>query len=104
MHYRKKPVMIEAIQFNGANYEEIREFIGKDTLCSTLSIVISTLEGDIVAQKGDYIIKGIQGEFYPCKPDIFADTYEPVEYLNILDNIQEVIAHLDGRKDCYKLL
>ena len=76
--YKKKPVVIEAIRFVGSNYEEIREFIGVDTLCSGLSIVIPTLEGDMVAQKGDYIIKGVQGEFYPCKPDIFTKTYEVV--------------------------
>lgn len=76
--FRKKPVVIEAIRFIGSNYEEVREFIGQNTLCSDLSIVISTLEGDMVAQKGDYIIKGVQGEFYPCKPDIFNATYEVV--------------------------
>lgn len=76
--YKKKPVVIEAIRFIGSNYEEIREFIGQNTLCSDLNIVISTLEGDMVAQKGDYIIKGVQGEFYPCKPDIFNATYEVV--------------------------
>ncbi|CAG5864428.1 TPA: hypothetical protein ACUOEK_001850 [Streptococcus pneumoniae] len=76
--YKKKPVVIEAIRFIGSNYEEVREFIGQNTLCSDLSIVISTLEGDMVAQKGDYIIKGVQGEFYPCKPDIFNATYEVV--------------------------
>lgn len=76
--FRKKPVEVEAIRFIGSNYEEIREFIGQNTLCSDLSIVISTLEGDMVAQKGDYIIKGVHGEFYPCEPDIFAETYEAV--------------------------
>ena len=76
--YKKKPVVIEAIRFTGSNYEEIREFIGKNTLCSDLSIVIPTLEGDMIAQKGAYIIKGVKGEFYPCKPDIFAETYEVV--------------------------
>lgn len=76
--YKKKPVVIEAIRFIGSNYEEIKKFIGQNTLCSDLSIVISTLEGDMVAQKGDYIIKGVQGEFYPCKPDIFEETYEVV--------------------------
>lgn len=76
--FRKKPVEIEAIRFIGSNYEEIREFIGQNTLSSDLSIVIPTLEGDMVAQKGDYIIKGVQGEFYPCKPDIFNATYEVV--------------------------
>ena len=76
--YKKKPVVIEAIRFTGSNYKEIREFIEKNTLCSDLSIVIPTLEGDMVAQKGDYIIKGVHGEFYPCKPDIFNETYEVV--------------------------
>lgn len=76
--YKKKPVVIEAIRFIGSNHEEIREFIGQNTLCSDLSIVISTLERDMVAQKGDYIIKGVKGEFYPCKPDIFEETYEVV--------------------------
>lgn len=76
MKYRKKPVVVEAIQFTGTNYEKIKEFIGQNTLCSTLNIVIPTLEGDMVAQKGDYIIKGIAGEFYPCKPDVFEQTYE----------------------------
>ena len=79
MKYRKKPVVIEAIRFIGSNYEEVREFISQNTLCSDSSIVIPTLEGDMVAQKGDYIIKGVQGEFYPCKPDIFAQTYEKTE-------------------------
>ena len=79
MKYRKKPVVIEAIRFIGTNYEEVREFISQNTLCSDSSIVIPTLEGDMVAQKGDYIIKGVQGEFYPCKPDIFKETYEKVE-------------------------
>ena len=79
MKYRKKPVVIEAIRFIGSNYEEIREFIDQNTLCSDSSIVIPTLEGDMVAQKGDYIIKGVQGEFYPCKPEIFKETYEKVE-------------------------
>ena len=79
MKYRKKPAVIEAIRFIGSNYEEIREFIGQNTFCSDSSIVIPTLEGDMVAQKGDYIIKGVQGEFYPCKPEIFKETYEKVE-------------------------
>lgn len=79
MKYRKKPVVVEAVRFIGSNYEEIRKFIGQDTLCSNLSVVIPTLEGDMIAQKGDYIIKGVQGEFYPCKPDIFAETYEKTE-------------------------
>ncbi len=79
--YRKKPVVIEAIQFNGRNSADIHEFcgdkvrepVGKDYL------EIETLEGVHIASPGDYIIKGIKGEFYPCKPDIFELTYEKVE-------------------------
>ncbi|HEP2841420.1 TPA: hypothetical protein VCI50_000096 [Streptococcus pyogenes] len=76
--FTKKPVVIEAVRFIGSNYEEVREFIEQETLCSDLGIVIPTLEGDMVAQKGDYIIKGVQGEFYPCKPDIFEETYDEI--------------------------
>jgi len=79
--YRKKPVVIEAVQFNGRNSADIHEFcgdkvrepVGKDYL------EIETLEGIHIASPGDYIIKGIKGEFYPCKPDIFEQTYEKVE-------------------------
>lgn len=86
--YRKKPVVVEAIQWND-NTKEIEEFCGEN--CSYLvsdtawevkkgtpieKLVIHTLEGDMVASRGDYIIKGVNGEFYPCKPDIFEKTYE----------------------------
>lgn len=79
--YRKKPVVIEAIQFDGTNHDDIVEFCG-GVLSFTRSQelpIITTLEGDMTAQPGDFIIKGVQGEFYPCKPDIFAATYEEVE-------------------------
>ena len=95
MKYRKKPVVVEAIQWNGFNLEEIKEFVGdplvyeifdtawgddKDIQITTLTIYmgIKTLGGTHICSKGDYIIKGIQGEFYPCKPDIFEQTYEQV--------------------------
>lgn len=81
MKYRKKPVVIEAIQYNGANFNEIRGFM-RGTSYSKLvnrKIRIQTLEGHIYADEEDYIIKGVQGEFYPCKPDIFEATYEKVE-------------------------
>lgn len=78
MKFRKKPVVIEAVQFDGANFSEIEEFVGGDALvlCGDLSIV--TLEGTLNASPMDFIIKGVQGEFYPCKPDIFETTYDPV--------------------------
>ena len=79
--YRKKPVTIEAIQLNNHNVREVAEWCGADlghTFGSTEpdSLHIPTLEGTMAAYIGDYIIRGVQGEFYPCKPDIFAATYE----------------------------
>ena len=86
MKFRKKPVVIEAIKYQselgnnrimnwlsqqGANITEWTFFDGE--------ITIPTLEGKMKATDGDFIIKGVKGEFYPCKPDIFAATYEPVE-------------------------
>lgn len=84
--YRKKPVVIEAVQWNGENFQQIDEFTGGNKVHRVgswdksvdNSIVIPTLEGDHRALVGDYIIKGVQGEFYPCKPDIFEQTYEKV--------------------------
>ena len=77
--YRKNPVAIEAVQYTGLNSAEIELFtgqpIGKET---GKPIVIKTLEGEHIASLGDYIIKGVKGEFYPCKPDIFAETYSEV--------------------------
>lgn len=79
--FRKKPVIIEAMQFNGANAQDIFNWgQGEITVQHRwLGIAIETLEGSMVAVSGDWIIKGVKGEFYPCKPDIFAATYEPVE-------------------------
>lgn len=88
--YRKKPVVIEAIQFNGLDdYLKICQLY-KETNESTLSVeevfeyktpimLVNTLEGTMSANVGDYIIKGVYGEFYPCKPDIFEKTYNLVE-------------------------
>ena len=84
MKFRKKPVVIEAIQWNGINLEELKWFM-KDkfngTVVSevTFELGIPTLEGTMTASLGDWIIKGVAGEFYPCKPDIFVATYEPKE-------------------------
>ena len=76
--YRKKPVVIEAIQWNEENTMEILKWAGNKAYLYD-SLYIKTLEGDHKATIGDYIIKGIKGEFYPCKPDIFEATYEKVE-------------------------
>lgn len=92
MKYRKKPVIIEAIQWNENNLEEVMKFIGSEfryeanTSYATDKFVyfdgrllLHTLEGTMQVSLGDYIIKGIKGELYPCKPDIFEETYEVVQ-------------------------
>lgn len=100
MRYRKKPVIVEALQWNGNNVIDIYNFLedknvetqyevnseGKNFYidfsrgqCVTGDLMIKTLEGTMKADIGDYIIKGVNGEFYPCKPDIFEKTYEVVE-------------------------
>lgn len=77
--YRKKPVVVEAVQWTGENHAEMCEFIDPEVfeIKPKEGLIIHTLEGDHHASPGDYIIKGVNGEFYPCKPDIFAKTYEP---------------------------
>lgn len=103
MRYRKNPVIyliyqtaitkeVEAVQWTGENLEEIKAFVGESLIYDTLDTAwkvgkgkprvfmkIKTLEGDMPASEGDYIIKGMSGEFYPCRPDIFKATYEEVE-------------------------
>ncbi len=83
--YRKKPVVIEALQFTGNNFFEIAKFIGHgEEILSNLDLhdtdapVIRTLEGSMATSIGDWVIKGVKGEFYPCKNDIFKLTYEKV--------------------------
>lgn len=86
--YIKKPVEVEALQIHG-NVEEIEDFIGENGnahindaawqagVAPPCTIVtIHTLEGDMKAIDGDYIIKGVKGEFYPCRKDIFEETYD----------------------------
>ena len=91
--YRKRPIEIEAMQFTGSfqNYDEICEWAKEQFAANTphsekencvtevCSLYIKTLEGTHKASVGDYIIRGIQGEYYPCKPDIFTATYELVK-------------------------
>ena len=82
MKYRKKPVEIDAIRWDGENINEIFEFCQTaytDYGTGHREVKIQTLEGPMSASVGDYIIKGVKGEFYPCKPDIFEMTYEKVE-------------------------
>ena len=82
MNYRKKPVVIQAIKYGPYTVPtlELRIFLAdSDAIYTEEGIIIPTLEGDHLAKPGDYIIRGIQGEFYPCKPDIFEASYEKVK-------------------------
>jgi len=88
--FRKKPVEIEAIQWNGSNLREVIDFTGLhpsaekwtweqyEQVVRADGLKIFTLEGKMNADINDFIIKGVKGEFYPCKPEIFKATYEPV--------------------------
>ena len=76
--YRKKPVIIEAVQWTGDNFGELTDLMDDAYGVDRKNIIITTLEGTMTASVGDFIIKGVQGEFYPCKPDIFEQTYEIV--------------------------
>ncbi len=83
MKFRKKPVEIDAVRFTVNNQESTAQWC-KGKLAGTQLplhdrvILIGTLEGEMTARVGDWIIKGVKGEFYPCKPDIFEATYEAV--------------------------
>lgn len=92
--YRKKPVVVEAVQLTKRNIIEAYSFVFDkpdlsdnvasdkwdeyEVIVKRYGMIIPTLEGDMKASIGDYIIKGVKGEYYPCKPDIFEMTYEPV--------------------------
>jgi len=95
--FKKKSVVIEAIQLSWSNWDDVCNFVtgeafgrgvylNPDTLealpmeesSNVMGLIIKTLEGEMLARQGDYIIKGVNGEFYPCKPDIFEKTYDAV--------------------------
>ena len=100
MKYRKKPVIIDAIQYTAPIYSNIRDFIESfgdnadeivvkvwdnpnehlnvSNMSGTSHLAIRTLEGDMKFTHGDWIIRGVKGEYYPCKPDIFEQTYEKI--------------------------
>ena len=91
MKFRKKPVIVDAIQWTGDNLKEVIGFTGRHPSAKKWTwdifehnvkaegLKIFTLEGPLMASVGDWIIQGVHGEFYPCKPDIFHATYESVE-------------------------
>ena len=83
--YRKKPVIIEAIQWNGTITPDVRRFFGsKRIVTQGICLLIRTLEGIMKANPRDYVIRGVKGELYPCKSDIFNQTYEKIE-----ENVQK---------------
>lgn len=79
--FRKKPVVIDAVQVRADNLQEVYDFIVTHNgpfHTEPDGLVIETLEGNMKANLGDYVIRGVKGEFYPCKPDIFEASYEAV--------------------------
>lgn len=80
MKYRKRPIIVKAVRWTGSNFDEVKAFMypvaPEDTGCTAIGI--RTLEGLMLAAAGDWIIRGVKGELYPCKPDIFNATYEEV--------------------------
>lgn len=76
--YIKNPIPVEAIHWDGDNIEEVKNFAGDTAQIRGGSLYIKTLEGEMFAPIGSYVIKGVNGEFYPCREDIFHKTYEEV--------------------------
>lgn len=76
--FRKKPVVIEAVQWTGDNLPECTTFLGDSYggPWSQEALIVLTLEGQHIASQNDWLIRGVKGEHYPCKPDIFAATYD----------------------------
>lgn len=103
MKYRKKPVVIEAVQFDRSKAEkDVAKYYPMVTDMARLTTAegteecedrffISTLEGNMTVKNGDYIIQGVEGEFYPCKPDIFEKTYEVASQQSQLDDNQKIV-------------
>lgn len=76
--YKKKPIIISAVKWDGTNLQEIFSFTNNKAMMKNNILIIPTLEGTMATDVGSYIIKGVKGEYYPCRGDIFEDTYEKV--------------------------
>jgi len=111
--YRKKPVVVEAIKWTGENFEEIVNLIGNPEEVkqdrkavydeSDMTLKIKTLEGTMTAKPGNYIIKGVAGEFYPCKPDIFEATYiSEEEYQK--EKAKIIVPEILATENCFFIL
>jgi hypothetical protein len=109
--YRKKPLVIEAVQFLD-NVKEVEMFVGKELAGnkngtgSVQELIIDTLEGEMIASKTDYIIRGLKGEFYPCKKYIFEMTYDEHEVESVIycercdSEIKEYVVNGDNERIC----
>jgi NTP pyrophosphatase (non-canonical NTP hydrolase) len=123
MRYTKRPITVDALEWTGLNHREMFEFLGGDPNGYITQsgdnfyidhskvergLVIKTLEGEHIASVGDFIIKGIKGEFYPCKPEIFKASYvsgEPeTNYLLELKQLQNQFGYVYGDIDAVALL
>ena len=88
-HWRKRPVVVEAIRWTGGNLAAVARFLGlsmaaaEERVTPTGQVWIKTLEGTMWANRYDFIIRGVEAEFYPCKPDIFLQTYEPADAITV---------------------
>ena len=118
--FRKKPVVVEAVQFTGDNASEILRLMPKDkksTLVvssspggngrlSRTSLHVMTLEGLMKVSPGDWVIRGVAGELYPCKPDIFAATYEPADAVCAICGKAGkeglITIHMSGHRECLR--
>lgn len=99
--YTKKPVTIEARRFLSDTAAEVADWCGGDVIGDgedgiPVYLDINTLEGIMRANLGDYIIKGVRGEFYPCKPDIFYDTYSSESDEKSIFHVDDMVEHEDG--------
>lgn len=102
--YRKKPVVVEAVRYSG-NDADAADFVGDAFLVTVTETGIQTLEGFMRVSIGDYIIKGVQGEFYPCKPVIFHATHEEVsdcKHNNTVDSFCEWCAEEESPSSGHK--
>jgi hypothetical protein len=106
--YRKLPVEIEAVQWNGwwaLSYDDVEAMAQNGPRTISLrggELFISTLEGEMRADVGDWIIKGVNGEIYPCKPDIFAKTYEPADIPEAITQAIAMIAEASASSRKYQ--
>lgn len=79
-YYKKKPVTVAAVKWDGSNLKEVMDFMNGNGMVKNNVLIIPTLEGTMVAEIGSYIIKSAKDEYYPCRGDIFEDTYEEIKW------------------------